>query len=183
MISVSSTINRTVLVATLAMAAFAAASCGGGDSKSSTAGDTFWADSYNPAGAPSANTTPVQHADSTVHPGACLSTTACHSATGAAVLKFAYGGVVYKADGTTRAPNVQVGVVAGSYKSFVYSRSDGLYWKEGAPTDVSDWNAADIRIRNSKGERKTLATDPRGADCDTCHMETGGSALPLTTLP
>jgi hypothetical protein len=179
MIPVSSTIDRSVLVATLAIAALAAASCGGGDSKPSS--DSFWVDTYNPAGLPSANATPTTQHVANLHPGNCLNA-ACHVASGTAVLKFAYGGVVYKADGTTRAPNVQVGVVAGSYKSFVYSRIDGLYWAEGVPTDVSDWTKADLRIRNANGEKKTLATDPRGADCDSCHMESGGSAQPLKTL-
>lgn len=177
MISVDSRILGTVLVAA---AAFVAAACGS-DSGSGGGGDPFWSDSYNPSGAPTAYTTPTQHT-AAMHPGNCLNG-ACHTATGTAQLKLAWGGVVYQASGTTRAPNVQVGVASGTYKKFVYSRSDGLYWVESTATDGSvDWNNADIRIRNVAGEKKKAMSDDRGADCDSCHMESGGTALPLRTL-
>jgi len=181
MIPVDSMIKRTLLVATAALVALAAVACG--DDSPAAAGDSFWADTYNSAGLPAAHTTPTQHTAALGHPGNCLMPGACHAAGAGATLKLAWGGVVYQADGKTRAPNVQVGVVSGTtYKQFAYSRSDGLYWVEGTPPDTATWKASDIRIRNSAGEKKKAAKDDRNADCDSCHKETGGTAKALMTL-
>ncbi len=178
MIPVDSMLKRTLLVATAAIAALASVACG--DDSPAATGDSFWADTYNSAGLPAAHTTLVQH-NANAHPGNCLNA-ACHVASGTAVLKLAWGGVVYQADGKTRAPNVQVGVVSGTYKSFAYSRSDGLYWAEGTAPDTATWMASDIRLRNTAGEKKKAAKDDRNGDCDFCHKETGGSAKALMTL-
>lgn len=185
MIPVDSMIKRTVLVATAAIAALSAVACG--DDSPAATGDTFWADTYNPAGQPAANTAIVYHKPENGHPGPCLTAPGCHSpadtSATSAKPKMAYGGVVYKSDGKTRAPNVQVGVVSGTtYKQFAYSRSDGLYWVEGTPPDAATWKASDIRIRNTAGEKKKAAKDDRNGDCDFCHKETGGSAKALMTL-
>jgi hypothetical protein len=176
MIPANSTLIRTVLVAVTALAA---AACG--EDTATGGGSSYWVDTYNPAGLPATYATPAQHTVALGHPGNCLNP-ACHVAGGTAVLKLAWGGVVYQADGKTRANNVQVGVVSGSYRSFVYSRSDGLYWAEGTPPDTATWDAADIRIRNANGEKPKLLSHTRGADCDSCHKETGGSATALKTL-
>jgi hypothetical protein len=179
MISVDSMIKRTLLVATAAAAALAAFGCGG-DSPAAT-GDSFWTDTYNPAGLPAAHTTPTKHTAALGHPGNCLMAAGCHVASPGytPTIAIAWGGVVYQADGKTRAPNVEVGVVSGTYKSFAYSRSDGVYWVEGTPPDAATWSAADIRIRNVNGEKAKLPSHDRGADCDSCHKETGGTATPL----
>lgn len=173
--AVKITIRRPTLLAIVASSALAALACSSSETPSAAG---YWPDAYNPAGAPASDATPVYHLEENGHPGACLE--GCHEPGGASTLRIAWGGVVYKSDGKARAPNVQVGVVSGSYKSFVYSRSDGLYWSE--DTAALDWVTSDIRIRNANGERPKAANDERNADCDSCHEESGGSALPLTTL-
>lgn len=167
------TTQRSALVAIIACSAIAALAC----SSAETPAAGYWPDAYNPSGAPVTNAKPVYHYEEDGHPGACLA--GCHEPGGTSKLTLGWGGVVYGADGKTRASNVQVGVVSGGYKSFVYSRSDGLYWSE--DRSAVDWDTADIRIRSANGEKPKLSNDVRGADCDSCHEESGGSALALTT--
>lgn len=168
------TVQRSALVAIMACSAIAALAC----SSTETPAAGYWPDAYNPSGAPANDATPVYHYEEDGHPGACLA--GCHEPGGTSALTLAWGGVVYQPGGKKRAANVQVGVVSGGYKSFVYSRSDGLYWSEDRSS--LDWVTADIRIRNANGEKPKLSSDDRNADCDTCHEESGGSAMPLTTL-
>lgn len=170
--------KRSALITVTILAALTAVACGGDDSGPSSA-TGFWPGAYDASGLPEFASVEKQYAahPSDVHPGACL-TKGCHGPDGAAVLKLAWGGIAYKADGS-RAGNVQVGVVSGTYKEFVYSSTDGYYWKEGNPNDVS-WSAADIRARNAKGEKVKKTSDDRNGDCDSCHEEKGGSANPLT---
>lgn len=172
--AVKITTQRSAIVAIIACSAIAALAC----SSTETPAAGYWPDAYNPSGAPATYPTPQYHYEEDGHPGACLA--GCHEPGGESkTLTIGWGGVVYQADGKTRAANVQVGVVSGAHKSFVYSRSDGLYWSE--DRSAVDWNTADIRIRSANGEKPKLSSDERGADCDTCHEESGGSALPLTT--
>lgn len=171
----SKTLRSTLLLALTTCSALAALACSSSDSAGSSG---YWADAYNPSGEPANYVTPVYHNPEDGHPGACLA--GCHEPGGASTVRLAWGGVVYSANGKSRAPHVQVGVVSGAYKSFVYSRSDGLYWSQ--DTSAVDWSTADIRIRSANGERPKANSDGRSADCDSCHEESGGSALPLTIL-
>ncbi|HMA93326.1 MAG TPA: hypothetical protein VKP30_11615 [Polyangiaceae bacterium] len=172
--------KRFALITVTILAALAAVACGGDDSGSSNA-PGFWPAAYNPSGLPEFPSVEKQYAahPSDIHPGACLSGN-CHGPDGSALLKLAWGGIAYKADGS-RAGNVEVGVVSGSYKEFVYTSTDGYYWKEGDPSDVN-WGPSDIRARNAKGEKVKKQSDERNGDCDSCHQESGGSAKPLTLL-
>ena len=146
-----------------------AVACGGGSSNTNSAADNFWPSAYDPTGAPSTNES-AYHIASPTTGQSCL---ACHNVPGnAATTNLVFGGTVYRADGTTPAGNVQVGVVDGTKKYFVYSAANGQYWAEG--TDTLTWSTADdIRIRDANGEKATKTTDGRGADCDSCHGVTG----------
>ncbi|HEY5958372.1 MAG TPA: hypothetical protein VIV60_17530 [Polyangiaceae bacterium] len=178
MLSYASRIKATTFALTALVAAAATLACGSDDSGSNTSGD-FWPGAYDPAGAAVSSKVLTDH-PGTGHPGACLK--GCHEASGSAVLKLAYGGMVFQADKTTPAGNVQVGVSDGTHKSFIYSASNGYYWAPAASLTGMNWNDADYRIRNAKGERPKLAQHARGADCDDCHKPSG-SAGALTVLP
>jgi hypothetical protein len=174
-----STPETSILAAALTCVALSAVACGGNDP--APAGGSFWPDAYNPSGLPTPAKIEQQHPTGASTP-ACL-TSGCHGPGGAAVLKLDYGGTVFQADGKTPAPNVQVGVVSGNYKSFVYSWNNGMYWQPAGTTAI-DWSptVSDIRIRNAKGERPKLTSQARGADCDMpgCHVP---ATTPLTVLP
>ncbi len=144
------------------------ASVGTGGSGSGTGGgsDAYWPAAYNPAGAPTSATSPLYHASDPVGPQACMQP-ACHGAN-ALMTKLAFGGTVYRSDGVTPAPNVEIGVKDGANSYFVYSAANGMYWAVGA--DNVNWAAADIRMRNASGEIPKLAATERGADCDSCHL-------------
>jgi len=155
-----------------------AAAATGGTSGAATGGAgtggaaaAYWPAAYNPAGAP-VPADSVYHA--TVPATACMP---CHGTNGPAVLKLAFGGIVYRADGVTPAANVEIGVKDGTNQYFVYSAASGLYWAAG-PDNVN-WPVADIRMRNASGEVPKLSTSERGADCDSCHV---GAQL-LTIAP
>jgi hypothetical protein len=93
----------------------------------------------------------------------------CHSASSTqSSFKIAFGGIVYKADRTTPAPNVEVGVSDGTHKYFVYSASNGYFWAKGS--DDVKWATADIRVRTAKGESVKADADGRSADCHSCHV-------------
>ena len=161
------------LVLTASAAISAVVACGNGSSTPTEA--SYWPDSYNSSGSPTPGTLATDHPS---NPGACLAK-GCHGSDGTAKLKLIYGGVVYKPDGKAPAANVQVGVVEGDYKSFVYSWTNGMYWQEG--TQKLKWDTTtDIRIRNAKGEVPKLPEQARGADCDSCHI---AGTLPLKVLP
>jgi hypothetical protein len=142
--------------------------CGGGDGSSNTngSGSTYWPSAYDPNGVPSA-------AESQYHlntPASGQTCMACHSAGSTeSTIQLVFGGTVFKADGTTPAANVQVGVVDGTKKYFVYTATNGQYWVKG--TDSLPWSTtADIRIRSASGEKAKKSTDDRNADCDSCHV-------------
>jgi cytochrome c553 len=162
------------VIATLALfAALTVNACGSesstDDGGNTTNSDAYWGGAFSPpAVAPAVNF----HAADTA--GACMS---CHGATGTATTKLVYGGVVYQADGVTPAPNVQVGVSDGTYKSVSYSAANGMYW--GVGTASVNWPAADIRTRSATGESVKATTDARNADCDSCHH--AGMPFPLKT--
>jgi hypothetical protein len=91
-----------------------------------------------------------------------------------------FGGTVYKADGTTGSPNVEVGVSDGTKKFFVHTDPHGYYWQVG--TDTVNWTSADIRTRTANGESIKKATDDRNADCDSCHAANPTVATTATVL-
>jgi hypothetical protein len=166
----------TPVIAALALFAALTVTACGSESSTDDGGNTtnsteYWGGAFSPpAVAPTVN----YHIADAATVGACMS---CHSATGTATTKLVYGGMVYLADGVTPAPNVQVGVSDGTYKSVSYSAANGMYW--GVGTASVNWPAADIRTRSATGESVKATTDARNADCDSCHH--AGTPFPLIT--
>lgn len=118
-----------------------------------------WPGSYDPAARPTPS-------DGRHNAGAgCMSST-CHGSK----VPFAFGGTVYKSDGVTGAPNVEVGISDGTLTVTAYSGSNGNIW---LPSSVGalDFGSAQIVIRNATGERVKPATAPRGSACNGsgCH--------------
>ena len=111
-------------------------------------------------------------ADGHHNAGAGCMSSSCHGTK----VPFLFGGTVYKADGTTGAPNVQVGISDGTLTVTAYSASNGNIW---LPSSAGQLNfaTAQIAIRNANGERVKPATAGRGAACNGggCH----GSAMRL----
>jgi hypothetical protein len=100
----------------------------------------------------------------------------CHDgSTNAPVWMF--GGTVYLANGTTPAPNVQVGVNDGTNLFTAYSATNGNFWVAG--TRTVNWATAEVRIRNAKGEL-TMAGATPAATCNLCHNST---TYPRITAP
>jgi cytochrome c553 len=166
-----SRLSNSVLGAVALCVVAACAACSGSDD-STASGGSFWTTAtYSPPAAP---LTAAYHDASKAT--ACMT---CHGPTGTATTKIVYGGIVYQADGVTPAANVQVGVSDGTYKSEVYSATNGLYWgvvpATGAPT--VNWPVTDIRVRSAVGEsiKAPNNSSTRQADCDLCH--TGALAL------
>jgi hypothetical protein len=87
----------------------------------------------------------------------------CH-ATGSP--KLAFGGTVYKDDGTTPAPNVEVGVRDGSGFYSGYTATNGNFWVVDTGATI-DWANAEVRFRNATGEVPKAVT--AAAACNSCH--------------
>ena len=151
-------------------------SAGGSTTKSSSTGgatSNFWPSAFSSTDSAS---TPYHMTT----PAGTISCMTCHGPTSPSSLstiKIVFGGTVYKADGKTGAPNVQVGVSDGTKKYFVYTAPNGYYWALG--TDTVNWASADIRTRSATGESIKKTTDDRNADCDSCHSPTSTTATPL----
>lgn len=140
-------------------------SAGGSTAQSSSTGGAgnFWPSAFSSTGTAS---TPYH----TTTPAGAVPCMTCHGPTSPSALstvKIVFGGTVFKADGKTGAPNVQVGVSDGTKKYFVYTAPNGYYWQEG--TETVNWASADIRTRSATGESIKKSTDDRNADCDSCH--------------
>jgi len=137
---------------------------------SATGGVSFWTTvTYSSSGSP--NPPDGHH-----NPG--LNCSQCHvsgSSTGATVWLFA--GTVYKADGTTPAPNVQVGVSDGTNLYTTYSATNGNFWVPGPGT--VNWATAQVRVRNANGEL-TMAGATPASTCNVCHNAT---IYPRITAP
>jgi len=118
-----------------------------------------WPGAFDAAAAP----TP---ADGHHNVGASCMSSVCHGSK----VPFTYGGTVYQADGTTGAPNVQVGISDGVLTLTTYSASNGNIWLPSSAGSI-DWTKAVIAIRSAKGERVKPATAPRGSGCNGtgCH--------------
>jgi len=102
----------------------------------------------------------------------------CHvSGTSTEAPPWLFGGTVYKADGTTPAPNVQVGVNDGTNLYTAYSATNGNFWFGGSGT--INWAAAQVRIRNANGELM-MAGATAAATCNLCHNST---TYPRITAP
>jgi hypothetical protein len=142
----------------------AGAGTGGAAGAGTGGGSAFWPNAYNANGLP--NPSSGQH-----HKGDnCLT---CHTQGGQASGKqWLFGGTVYKADKTTAAPHVEVGVKSGSNVYTTYSANNGNFWLAAGPT--VNWGAVEIRIRNSNGEKK-MSSQPNSGGCNSCH--TGTTAL------
>ncbi len=129
--------------------------------ESSGSVNTDWSGVYDPGGSP----TPTSgwHNDGKD----CMT---CHQSGGSGP-EFVFGGTVYKADGTTPAPHVQLGVKAGETWLSAYSGDNGNYWV--VSKTAVDWSTAEIRFRNGKGDKKMMTAAT--AACNQCH--TGGQVL------
>ena len=147
--------------------------------KSSAGGSTvsnFWPSAFSATGTASTPT----HTTTPVGSVPCLT---CHGPTSPSTLattKLVFGGTVYKADGKTGSPNVEVGVSDGTKKFFVYTDPHGYYWQVG--TDTVNWTSADIRTRTANGESAKKTTDDRNGDCDSCHSATPTVTTTATVL-
>jgi hypothetical protein len=84
---------------------------------------------------------------------------------------------VYKSDGTTPAPNVQVGINDGTNLYTTYSATNGNIWLPASGT--VNWANAQVRIRNSNGELSMAGATP-AATCNLCHSST---TYPRITAP
>lgn len=152
---------------------------GGSTSKSSGTGGATG--SYWPSAFSSTDTASTPYHMTT--PAGSVPCMTCHGPTSPSALstvKIVFGGTVFKADGTTGAPNVQVGVSDGTKKYFVYTAPNGYYWALG--TDTVNWASADIRTRSATGESIKKSTDARTADCDSCHSATPTTSTTATVL-
>jgi hypothetical protein len=137
---------------------------------SATGGVSFWTTvTYSSSGSPNP-------ADGHHNPGQnCIQCHVSGSSTGATVWLFA--GTVYKTDGTTPAPNVQVGVSDGAILYTAYSATNGNFWVPGPGT--VNWATAQVRIRNANGELIMAGATP-ASTCNTCHNAT---VYPRITAP
>jgi hypothetical protein len=124
-----------------------------------------WPSTYDGAAAP----TPE---DGHHNAGASCMSSTCHGTK----VPFVFGGTVYRADGVTGAPNVEVGISDGQQTLTAYSASNGNIWLPSSAGAI-DFGSARIAIRNAQGERVKPAAAPRGAACNGggCH----GSAMRL----
>ena len=138
----------------------------GGSSGGSSAG--FWkAVTYSATGlpdVPSGNHNAGQN---------CLN---CHTGTTGAPHWY-FAGTVYKADGKTPAPNVQIGVNDGTNLYTAYSATNGNFYLRTAAT--INWASAQVHIRNSNGELTMSGAVPAAA-CNSCHT---GTTNPRITAP
>lgn len=108
-------------------------------------------------------------ADGHHNPGASCMLSSCHGTK----VPFVFGGTVYRADGTTVAPNVEVGISDGTVTLTAYSAANGNIW---LPADAGsiDWTRAVIALRNANGEVQKPADAPRDTSCNAsgCHAST-----------
>jgi len=99
----------------------------------------------------------------------------CHDGSGATdvppVPQWFFAGTVYKAGGTTGAPNVQVGVKDGNNLYTAYTGTNGNFFFGGTAT--INWATAKVMIRNANGEASMASA--ASASCNSCHR-TGGAA-------
>lgn len=149
---------------------------GGGSSGSSVSGGDSGGGSPPTAsftwpGAYDAQAAPMP-ADGHHNPGTGCMSSSCHGSK----VPFLFGGTVYKADGTTPAPNVEVGISDGTLTLTAYSAQNGNIWLPSSAGAI-DMTKALIAIRSGGGERVKPSTAGRGAACNGggCH----GSAMRL----
>jgi hypothetical protein len=144
---------------------FSATTTGGA---SATGGASFWkAVTYSSTALP--NPSNGNH-------NAGLNCRQCHDGSTSAPV-WMFGGTVYQANGTTPAPNVQVGVNDGTNLYTAYTATNGNFWVAGTAT--INWAQAQVRIRNGNGET-TMAGATPAATCNGCHTGTG---TPRITAP
>lgn len=136
--------------------------------------ESFWAAPTYTA----PNPVPTLPTGAAHYPGQACQT--CHSTTTAAAVGgsvvLLYGGTIYAADGSG-APGVEIGVKEGSTFKSTYSATDGSFWVLDDGSTTINWLKADVRTRNATAE-DNHATDPSGADCNSCHVA-GGTAVPI----
>jgi len=77
-----------------------------------------------------------------------------------------FGGTIYQSNGSA-APSVQVGIWDGTKLVTAYSATNGNIWLPVSSGPI-DWANAEVRIRDSNGER-TMTGDTPSAACNSCH--------------
>lgn len=143
-------------------AAGSTAGAGGGTAGAGGGTDTFWEAAYNASGNPS-----VPSGEHNAGKN-CMS---CHTGGGAPAWLFA--GTMHKADGTTAAPHVEVGIKSGGKLYTAYSGANGNFFLAKGSNTI-DFATAEIRIRNATGE-KSMVSKTAVAGCNSCH--TGAQAM------
>ncbi len=131
----------------------------GGGGVAGAAGAGFWPSAYNASALP--NPANGEHNSGKD----CLG---CHNPNGPANEElWLFGGTVFKADKTTPAPHVQVGVNDGTQTYTAYTGTNGNFWYAGAGATL-DWSKVEIKIRNANGELQ-MSSAPTGGSCNSCH--------------
>jgi hypothetical protein len=137
-----------------------AATGGAATGGAATGGSSFWKTvTYNSTGLP--NPSNGNH-------NAGMNCRQCHDGSTDAPV-WLFGGTVYQANGTTPAPNVQVGVNDGTNLYTAYSATNGNFWVAGSGN--LNWATAQVRVRNAKGELSMSGATP-AATCNLCHNST-----------
>ena len=137
---------------------------------SATGGDTFWKTvTYSANGLPNPSNGNHNQGQN------CIQCHVSGSSTGAPAWMF--GGTVYQTNGTTPAPNVQVGINDGNNLYTTYSATNGNIWLPASGT--INWAKAQVRLRDSNGEL-TMAGATPAATCNLCHSST---TYPRITAP
>jgi hypothetical protein len=85
-----------------------------------------------------------------------------------------FAGTVFQSNGSTGAQNVEIGIKSGSnFLSTCTSRSGGIFLVR---SGTVSWSNAEVRIRNSKGEKSSMHKDgDLSGSCNaggTCHGST-----------
>ncbi len=117
----------------------------------------FWQDDYNPQGLPSPSSGEHRAGDD------CMG---CHDSMGSRT--WAFGGTVYESDGSTGAPNVQIGIWDGVNFWSTYSGNNGNFWVPANGPSI-DWASAEVRMRNENGE--VAMESEAAAGCNGCHSD------------
>jgi hypothetical protein len=115
----------------------------GGASSNTTTSSTFiWPNEYDPSGS---------SLDSTGHhkAGTNCMTSSCHGSSSGS-RAFAFGGTIYKADGSSAASHVQIAIVSGETVVTTYSGSNGNFYVPSSSAQSLGWTNARVYLRNSR---------------------------------
>lgn len=139
----------------------------GGSSDQGAAGTSgtseYWPDAYDENGLP-------DPASGEHNAGrACLD---CHTS---GSREWLLGGTVYLADGTSPAPNVEVGVSDGTEFLSAHSGENGNFWIPASEGSI-DFDLAQVRIRTGDGE--AVMSENVSGNCNDCHADQDALVAP-----